>query len=229
MPREPRPGLPAAVLWDMDGTIIDTEPYWMAEEHLLVERHGGRWTDEHAHALVGNDLMVSARYIIEHSPVDMTPEEVVDALLVGVVERVREQTPWRPGALELLDDLHRFSVPCALVTMSWRPLADAVLDSLPHNGFTVVVTGDVVEHGKPHAEPYLHAARLLGVDPARCVAIEDSRTGVASAEAAGVPILAVPHVQEVPPAPGRSRVPTLEGLTPHDLGAIASGRVLDTV
>src|SRR5665811_103721 len=73
--------LPAAVLWDMDGTLVDTEPYWIAEERSLVEQHGGVWTDEHAHQLVGNDLMVSAEYILAHSPILLTPVEVVNELL----------------------------------------------------------------------------------------------------------------------------------------------------
>jgi beta-phosphoglucomutase-like phosphatase (HAD superfamily) len=94
--------LPSAVLWDMDGTLVDTEPYWMAEERTLVELHGGVWTDEHARQLVGNDLLVSAEYILAHSPIELTPHEVVDALLAGVVARVADHVPWRPGARELL-------------------------------------------------------------------------------------------------------------------------------
>src|SRR5665811_617667 len=100
-----RNGLPAAVLWDMDGTLVDTEPYWTAEEHALVEAHGGIWADEHARQLVGNDLMVSANYIWAHSPVDLMPVEIVHELLAGVVARVNEHVPWRPGARELLESL----------------------------------------------------------------------------------------------------------------------------
>ena len=93
--------LPAAVLWDMDGTLVDTEPYWMAAEHALVEAYGGVWTDEHAHQLVGNDLMVSAEYLRAHSPIDLTPLEIVRELLASVVASVKEHVPWRPGAREL--------------------------------------------------------------------------------------------------------------------------------
>src|SRR5450759_4462726 len=82
--------LPAAVLWDMDGTLVDTEPYWIAEERSLVEQHGGAWTDEHAHQLVGNDLLVSAEYILAHSPIELTPVEIVNELLAGVVARVAD-------------------------------------------------------------------------------------------------------------------------------------------
>ena len=133
--------LPAAVLWDMDGTLVDTEPYWIAAEHAIVEEHGGTWSDEFAHQLVGNDLMVSAVFIREHSPVPWSPERIVDELLVRVVAQVQEHVPWRPGARELLAALAAQGVPSALVTMSWRSLADAVIGALPEGAFAAVVTG----------------------------------------------------------------------------------------
>jgi HAD superfamily hydrolase (TIGR01509 family) len=209
--------LPAAVLWDMDGTLVDTEPYWIAEERSLVQAHGGVWTDEHANQLVGNDLLVSAEYILAHSPIELTPVEIVHELLAGVVARVTEHVPWRPGARELLASLVAHGVPCALVTMSWESLATAVVSNLPSGSFVVVITGDVVSHGKPHPEPYLSAARLLGVDLGACIAIEDSPPGVASAVAAGIPTIAVPHLVEVPETPGAVQIATLAGLAPQDL------------
>src|SRR5262249_49144179 len=207
-PRGARPGLPAAVLWDMDGTLVDTEPYWIECEYELVTEHGGSWSVEHAHALVGNNLLTSAAYIREHGPVPLPPEEIVDILLAGVVDRVRENVPWRPGALDLLEDLHAHAVPCALVTMSYRNFAEAVLAALPRGGSAGGAAGDDVTMGKPHPEPYLTAARLLAADPADCVAIEDSPTGVASAEAAGIPVLAVQHLVPIPSGPGRRVVST---------------------
>jgi HAD superfamily hydrolase (TIGR01509 family) len=226
-PEGPAPALPAAVLWDMDGTLVDTEPYWIAEEHALVERYGGTWTAEHARALVGNDLLVSARYIKEHGEVPLEAEQIVEVLLAGVVSRLGREVPWRPGARELLAELGRRSVPCALVTMSWTSLADTFLAACPPGTFHVVVTGDRVPRGKPHPDPYLLAAQSLGVDTRRCVAVEDSQTGVASAEAAGVPTLAVPHVDPVPAAQGRSRVTSLAEVTVADLGRIAAGECID--
>ena len=207
----------AAVLWDMDGTLVDTEPYWIAEERALVELHGGVWTDEHAYQLVGNDLMVSAQYIIDHAPIPLTPVEVVHELLGGVVRRVSEHVPWRPGAWELLEALGEAGVPCALVTMSWRSLADVFVTSLPAGTFTAVITGDEVAHGKPHPEPYRAAARALGVELQHCVAIEDSPPGVASAVAAGVPTIAVPHAVPVPHTDGAVQIDGLAGVKPADL------------
>jgi HAD superfamily hydrolase (TIGR01509 family) len=218
--------LPAAVLWDMDGTLIDTEPYWLEAEHLLVEQHGGTWSDEHALALVGHDLMDSARYIREHGPVPMEPEAIVDVLLQHVVAHLARNVPWRPGARELLAELRDAGVPCALVTMSWTALAETFLASVPSDTFEVVVTGDRVSRGKPHADPYLQAVKLLEVDADRCVAVEDSPTGVASATAAGVPTLVVPHIVPVPDGPGRSFATSLTDVDVRTLGRVASGEVL---
>ncbi len=217
--------LPAAVLWDMDGTLIDSEPYWMAEEHDLVESHGGVWTEEHGKALVGNALEVSAQYILDHTPVDLTVEGVIDRLMHGVMRRVRADVPWRPGARELLGELRAAGVRNALVTMSWRPFTDLLVELLPAGSFDIVVPGDTVQHGKPHPEPYLTAAGLLGVDVADCVAIEDSPSGVRSAVAAGVPTIAVPHVVAVPTMAGAVQVPTLLGVRPEDLLLLVNAAV----
>jgi HAD superfamily hydrolase (TIGR01509 family) len=218
--------LPAAVLWDMDGTLVDTEPYWIAAEHAIVEEHGGTWNEEFAHQLVGNDLLVSAAFIRDHSPISWEPGRIVDELLVRVVGQVRAHVPWRPGARELLTALGEAGVPSALVTMSWRSLADAVVEALPAGTFAAVVTGDEVPHGKPHPAPYHRAAGLLGVEPGRCVAIEDSPTGVRSAVAAGVPTVAVPHVVTVPPTPGAVHVESLAAMTPRRLAELADSVVV---
>lgn len=213
--------LPDAVLWDMDGTLIDTEPYWIAEERVLVQGCGGVWTEQDALDLVGQDLRVSARMLLERTPVTGTVDEVVHTLLAGVVRRTREHLPWRPGARRLLAELADLAVPSALVTMSWAPLADVLLEQLPEGTFAAVVTGDQVARGKPHPDPYLEAARRLGVEPARCVAVEDSPTGAASATAAGVPTLVVPHTVEVGPLPGARQLAGLDDLRAADLARLA--------
>lgn len=208
-----------AVLWDMDGTLCDTEPYWMETEHALAERFGGEWTHEDAMQLVGNDLLTSGEYIRNRWNLDLTPRGVVDLLHEGVVERVLSGAtiPWRPGAIDLLAALNDAGVPCALVTMSWDVFALPIVERLPRGRFDVIVTGDNVDFGKPHPEPYLKAARLLGVDPASCVAIEDSNTGATSAEEAGCTVVTVEN--HVPLAPGARRVPraSLVGVTPEEL------------
>lgn len=204
--------LPTAVLWDMDGTLIDSEPYWIEQEFRLVESFGGTWSDEMSHQMVGKDLLWSADFIRENTPVDLQPVELVHRLQEGVIQRMREAVPWRPGARDLLADLRHRGVPCALVTMSWSQLTHEVVACLPEGSFDVVVTGDDVAHGKPHPEPYLRAARELGVPVEQCVAIEDSPTGVASASAAGAQTIWVPNLVEVDVSDGVRRVETLVGM-----------------
>ena len=205
----------------MDGTLVDTEPYWIECEYALAESFGGTWSEELAHAQVGNDLIDTARALVEHGGVPLAPPLIVERLLDGVIERVHGHLPWRPGAQELLEELHALGVPCALVTMSWRRLAQAVADALPPGRFSALVTGDEVERPKPFPDPYLAAARLLGAEPTKCVAIEDSPKGVASAVAAGVPTLAVQHLVPINPGPGRTVVDTLEGWTAARLTELA--------
>jgi len=212
------PRLPSAVLWDLDGTLVDTEPYWIESETELVEDFGGgQWSLADAHALVGNDLRVSAAALRERGGVDLTIEEIIDRLVAEVARKVRSFMPWRPGAHELLLGLRALDVPCALVTMSYLPLVEAVVETLPPGTFAAVVTGDAVIHGKPHPEPYRTAVELLGRQPHECLALEDSLTGVRSAEAAGVPTIGVLNLVEIPPAPRRRLVSTLAGLGPADL------------
>lgn len=212
--------VPAAVLWDMDGTLVDTEPYWIEVEHELAATYGGTWSDEHALNLVGNDLLDSGRYIREHMGIDLEPERIVELLLDGVVERIERHVPWRPGARELLVALEAAGVPCGLVTMSYERFVAPVLHALPPETFRVVVTGDQVDRGKPHPEPYLTAAAALGVDAGDCVAIEDSPPGTTSAEAAGCEVLVVPHHVPVGPGVRRHHRDTLVGLGVADLAAL---------
>lgn len=209
--------LPSAVLWDMDGTLVDTEPYWIAEERAVIEAAGGSWSDDDALALVGSDLLVAAEIILASTPVSGTAQQLVERLLAGVVRRTKEHLPWRPGARELLEDCLAHGVPCALVTMSWTELAGLLVQVLPEGTFAAVVTGDQVEHGKPHPQPYQEAARRLGVSPGECVAIEDSPTGVRSAVAAGVPTIGVAYAVPIPAELGARPVETLVGVSAHQL------------
>jgi HAD superfamily hydrolase (TIGR01509 family) len=212
--------LPAAVLWDMDGTQVDSEPYWIECEFALAERHGGTWSREHGLAVIGRDLIDSGTYMREHMGIDLAPREIIEELLVGVVGMIEQEMPWRPGARELLAALKAKDVPCALVTMSWRRFVEPVLRALPEGSFDVVVCGDEVSHGKPHPESYLRAADLLGCAPGETLAIEDSQTGATSAQAAGCRVLVVPSQVEMRPNDGWVLRETLIGLEPYHLAAL---------
>ena len=220
--------LPAAVLWDMDGTIIDTEPYWIAAEIALAERDGGTWTHDDGLSLIGMAIPASAEILRDRAGVNGSIEEIVDDLIRLVGDQLRAHgAPWQPGARELLDALRDADVPCALVTMSYSPLAH-ILDSLvPAGTFATLVTGDMVAHGKPHPEPYLTAAARLDVVPTDCIAIEDSPTGLASAEAAGARVIGVPHFLQIPRSPGRNRVQTLRDVDLDLLRRVHAGEHID--
>ncbi len=215
--------LPEAVLWDMDGTLVDTEPYWIDAEFALADKHGGSWSHDHALNLVGHDLLDSGRYIREHMGIDLEPSDIVEELLDAVVRRIAEEVPWRPGARELLAELRDAGVPLALVTMSYRRFVAPVLDVLPAGTFDAVVTGDAVSRGKPYPDPYVKAAAELRVDAGRCLAIEDSDTGATSAGEAGCLVLVVPSHVAVPEGEGRVFRDSLAGLRVADLPSPAAG------
>ena len=221
-PGSSRPPRPAALLWDFDGTLADTEPIWIRAEYDLIGRLGGSWSDEHAHQLVGNSLIDSGIYIVHAiDRPDLDPAWVVDSLVEQVVATLRSgDVPWRPGALELLAAAGAAGVPCALVSASYRVILDAALAALPPGSFAVSVAGDEVERGKPHPEPYERAATLLGVDSRDCVAFEDSETGARSANAAGAVVVAVPNHVPIPSAPRRVERASLAGLTLDELGGL---------
>lgn len=213
---------PAAVLWDMDGTLVDTEPFWIECETELVTGFGGTWTSTDAHSIVGSDLIDAATALRDRGGVQLDPHEIVERLLDGVIARMSAEVPWRPGAGALLASCRDAGIPSALVTMSWRRFADAVIGAAPTGTFQVSVTGDEVARGKPDPEPYLAAARALGVEPRRCVAIEDSPTGVAAAMAAGCVTVGVPHIVQLDALPGLTIVDSLEDLGVEELAALAT-------
>ncbi|MCS6560780.1 MULTISPECIES: HAD family hydrolase [Curtobacterium] len=185
---------PAAVLWDMDGTIIDTEPIWQRSQVDLTSRYGAEWTHEDGLSLVGSGLERSGE-LLRAKGVDMEVEEIIQWMTDYVMEHLRAgELPWRPGARELVEELHARGIPTALVTMSRRKMALVAAEALGERGFRVVVAGDDVDRPKPFPDAYLSAAAQLGVEPTACVAIEDSATGVASAVASGAVTVAVEHI-----------------------------------
>jgi HAD superfamily hydrolase (TIGR01509 family) len=213
--RRTTPGL-QAVLWDMDGLLVDTEPVWTVAEIELAERLGGTWSDELKARIAGTRLDVSVPTILQWYGVEATPAVVAETstwLMNRMLELYRTEVQVLPGVRELLAELAHEEVQQALVSSSYRVLVDAVL-SHGFGPFAVTVAGDEVPNGKPAPDPYQLACGLLGVEPEQCVVLEDSPAGVLSGKAAGCAVVAVPSVPGVviKPAKRRAVLSSLEQL-----------------
>ncbi|MGV1089330.1 MAG: HAD family hydrolase [Mycobacterium sp.] len=204
-----------AVLFDMDGTLVDSEKLWDIAMQQLYAKFGGEMTPEVRESTVGGSAesvmkIVYADLGLEQDPTDMAA--TADWLHVITGELFEAGLPWCDGARELLDALHDAAVPMALVTNTRRGLTERALDSIGRHYFIASVCGDEVAAGKPAPDPYRRAAALLGLDPAQCLAIEDSVTGALSAEDAGCPVVVVPNDVEVPRSDRRRHVTSLSGV-----------------
>ena len=200
--------LPAAVLWDMDGLMVDTEPLWTQAEHELARRCGGVFTPQAKAAIVGTRLDVAVPRLLQHFGVQPTEDRVEEEtawLLARMVRLFDRPVTLLPGVEELLGVLARADVPQALVSSSYRVLVDAVL-AQGMGPFAITLSGDEVAQGKPDPEPYLTAARRLEAEPTHCVVLEDSPSGVAAGQAAGCAVVAVPNVAEVSFPLGRATI-----------------------
>jgi HAD superfamily hydrolase (TIGR01509 family) len=201
----PDPGGLRAVLFDMDGLLVDTEECWFrAETHVMQRLAGSRveslWGREHQADVVGGPLERAARVMLDLSGRDdVSPDEVARWLMDEMESLVRTgPVHWMPGAHELLGEVRRAGLPTGLVSSSYRRIVEPVLDVVGRSHFEVTVARDDVTRTKPDPEPYVRAAATLGLSPRDCVALEDSPTGVRAARAAGCPTVAVPGAAPVP-------------------------------
>ena len=211
----------AAVLFDMDGLLVDTEPTWTVAERELAAELGGEWTDAIKASVVGTRIETAVPLMLTGFGRVPTPDLVASTmktLLERMVELFQGELTPLPGALELHASLRAAGVPVALVSSSYRVLVDAVVARLELD-FDLVLAGDQVAHAKPHPEPYLTACERLGVDAAAAVVLEDSPAGIASGEAAGCPVVAVPSVAGVHPEPAPRRL-VLRSLGELDLAGL---------
>ncbi len=217
---------PAAVLFDMDGLLVATEHVWFEVESALVAELGGSWGPEDQELLVGGPLERTVEHMLASVPRNGTapdPDLLRDRLLAGMVARLqRGPVQWMPGARQLLAEVEAAGVPRALVSSSRRPVVEAVLDAIGRDLLPVTVSGDDVDRTKPHPDPYLLAAAMLGVPAGACVALEDSATGATSARAAGCLTVVVPSVTAVSDGVAHHRVGSLEELDLAGLRALFS-------
>ncbi|SFF45947.1 HAD family hydrolase [Blastococcus tunisiensis] len=215
-----------AVLFDMDGTLVETEQYWGEAMFELAASLGGRMSAEARAATVGSSMRRSMGIL--HADLGLVrSEEQLRADAAWVEDRTAQLLAsgisWSPGARELLVAVREAGLRTALVTTTPRRLADIVLTTvrgdLGDDPFDVTVCGDEVPARKPDPAPYLQAMAALGVEAQECVVIEDSDAGVTAGLAAGAAVLGVPTVQEIPPAAG---LVLRDGLVEVDVAALAA-------
>ncbi|MFD8982024.1 HAD family hydrolase [Streptomyces sp. NPDC059564] len=214
----------AAVLFDMDGTLVDTEVLWWETTEETAARLGHRLGPADAPEVVGRAVPDTAAHLVRVSGRG-EPADVAAELTDGFFRRVAAGAPIRPGVQRLLTALETEGIPFALVSASPRVVVDQVVGgALAHVPFAFTVSADDTVRTKPHPDPYRAAAARLGRSPGECVAVEDSPDGAASAEAAGCPVLVVPSLLDVPPSAARTFAGSLEDVTPEVLrGCLGAG------
>lgn len=189
----------AAVLFDMDGTLVDTEPMWLASETELMARFGYVWTSEDQAHCLGGPLDRVGQYMFDLAGQAESPEWFTQTLISLTENHLRHGATLMEGAQELMSLCEGLDLPMALVSASPRVLVDAVLDNLHDHKFAISISSDDVTHVKPNPEGYLAAASYLNVSIEECLILEDSATGVAAASASGGLVVAIPHLVPIHP------------------------------
>jgi HAD superfamily hydrolase (TIGR01509 family) len=208
-----------AVIFDLDGVLINSEPLWEQVRRELVRERGGHWSDEAQRRVMGMNTQEWSRYLSEDIGVGLPPEEVASVVIDRMAASYTSELPLIPGAVEAVRRMAE-RWPLGLASSSPTALIETVLESAglqPH--FRVTMSTEEVERGKPSPDVYLAVADQLGVSPHRCVAVEDSSNGLRSASAAGMRTIAIPQ-PEYPPADDALALaavvlPDLAALTPQ--------------
>lgn len=214
-----------AVLFDMDGTLTDSEKLWTVALDRTAADLGGRLSDRSRRAMVGHNLIDSITMLLVDIDSDRAPAAAAELLTRHTAELFARPMPWRPGADDLLQAVRTAGLATALVTATERSLVELALRTLGHATFDAVVCGDDVTSNKPDPEPYQRAMELLDVSVTECVAVEDSPNGSLSALRAGLPVLVVPSEVEVPAAAGLTFADSLTDVSVDTLRAMLAASV----
>ena len=197
---------PAAILFDHDGTLVDTEPVWAAAKVALAAEFGGTWTEQDTLDCLGLSMKFTLDRLRERG-VDLPDEQINERLVAKVREALaHQQVEFLPGIERFLTQVRDAQIPAAIVTNATTSIAQRTADAAPEGTFSVIIGNDETTHPKPDPQPYLLAAQRLGVEPSRCVVVEDSPSGVRSATAAGMKVIVVPGELEVPAELGHARM-----------------------
>ena len=197
---------PAAILFDHDGTLVDTEPVWTAAKVALAAEFGVTWTEQDTLDCLGLSMKFTLDRLRERG-VDLPDEQINERLVAKVREALaHQQVEFLPGIERFLTQVRDAQIPAAIVTNATTSIAQRTADAAPEGTFSVIIGNDETTHPKPDPQPYLLAAQRLGVEPSRCVAVEDSPSGVRSATAAGMKVIVVPGELEVPAELGSTRM-----------------------
>src|SRR4051812_12765384 len=189
---------PAAIVFDNDGLLLDTEEAWTRAETELFARHGATFTFEHKRDLIGSSHLVAAGKLEAMLGMPGRGHELMDELFERVMEEALRDIEPRPGAVALVDALQGAGIPVAVASNSARAFLDRVLRTAGMaDRFAITVAGDEVAQPKPAPDIYLEACRRLGADPAASVGLEDSPTGAAAAKAAGLTVIGVPYLPDM--------------------------------
>jgi HAD superfamily hydrolase (TIGR01509 family) len=199
----------SAAFFDMDGLFLDSEPQWHQSQQEICARYSYSWDDDDQRICIGGPLSRVGDYISDICAHDMSGAQVVAELTQMMLVKLSTKAILMPGAFDAVERISQV-MPVALVSASPRILMDAALTTLPENFFQFTISADDVTRTKPFPDPYLEAAKRMGVAPGSCVVFEDSLTGIASAKSAGCAVVAVPHYVDVTLAPKVRVVTSLE-------------------
>ena len=214
--------LPQGIFFDMDGLLVDTEPYWLQTERELMAEFGVHWRSEDQLFCLGGPMEKVGRYMSDLAESRQSPEWFASELIDRMSEKFTLISPM-PGISQLLSEISENHIPAALVSASPRRLVDAVLASIPNHPFALSISADDVVRGKPHPDPYLKAAALLQVAIENSLILEDSPTGVTAARASGAWVVAVPHIAPIAPAQRSVVIETLAGASITSLWNLVRG------